>query len=202
MTDLKFSANRIIPVVIINNKEDTVPTLNALQEGGIKVAEITLRTDCALNAISIGRKTFPNMIIGAGTVINSNQCKEAINNGAQFIVSPGFSEDVAYVCREKNVLYVPGGVTPTEIMKILSVGLSIVKFFPASLYGGVKALKAFSSVFPNVKFLPTGGIDESNMNEYLSLQNVVAIGGSWMMKGTYEDIKKLSNIAINKAKEN
>lgn len=193
--------NKVIPVVVIKNIEDTIPTLNALREGGIMVAEITFRTACASDAIKLGRETFPDMIIGAGTVINSEQCKSAIESGAQFIVGPGLSESVRNVCFECDIPYLGGAVTPTEFISAMDMGLPIVKFFPASLYGGVKALKTFSSVFPSLKFIPTGGIDGDNMLDFLSLPNVLSVGGSWMMKGSFEEIKEKSILTVNKIKE-
>ena len=125
-------------------------------------------------------KLFPDMNIGAGTVINGQQCVEALNAGAKFIVSPGLGKDIAKVCRKHNVPYYPGCVTPTEIMKALSMGLTVLKFFPASVYGGIKALKALSGPFPQVKWIPTGGVNAENEAEYLALPNVFAVGGSYL----------------------
>ena len=123
------------------------------------------------------------MMIGAGTVINAEQAKTAIGAGARFIVSPGLSADVAAVCREADVPYLPGCVTPTEIMAALEMGLTTLKFFPANVYGGLTALKALSAPFPQVRFLPTGGVDLKNIKEYLSFDKIAAVGGSFMMKG-------------------
>ena len=173
----------IIPVVVIKNVEDTIPTLAALKEGGIDYAEITFRTSCAREAIEIAVKNFPDMKVGAGTVINKEQAISAVKAGAQFIVSPGFSDEVAEWCIENKITYYPGCVTPTEIMKALSYGLTIIKFFPAGVFGGLKALKALSAPFPQVKFIPTGGVDLSNLKEFVDFDKVYAIGGSFMMKG-------------------
>lgn len=175
--------NRVVPVVVIRDIADTCPTLEALCDGGIPVAEITFRTACAAEAIRIGCEKFPEMMIGAGTVINAEQAKTAIGAGARFIVSPGLSADVAAVCREADVPYLPGCVTPTEIMAALEMGLSTLKFFPANVYGGLTALKALSAPFPQVRFLPTGGVDLKNIKEYLSFDKIAAVGGSFMMKG-------------------
>ena len=175
--------NRVVPVVVIRDIVDTCPTLEALCDGGIPVAEITFRTACAAEAIRIGCEKFPEMMIGAGTVINAEQAKTAIGAGARFIVSPGLSADVAAVCREADVPYLPGCVTPTEIMAALEMGLTTLKFFPANLYGGLTALKALSAPFPQVRFLPTGGVDLKNIKEYLSFDKIAAVGGSFMMKG-------------------
>lgn len=175
--------NRVVPVVVIRDIADTCPTLEALCDGGIPVAEITFRTACAAEAIRVGCEKFPDMMIGAGTVINAEQAKTAIGAGARFIVSPGLSADVAAVCREADVPYLPGCVTPTEIMAALEMGLTTLKFFPANVYGGLTALKALSAPFPQVRFLPTGGVDLKNIKEYLSFDKIAAVGGSFMMKG-------------------
>ena len=178
VSDFKF-----IPVVVINDINDTVKTLGALVEGGLPCAEITFRTACARDAIKLGRETFPDMCIGAGTVINLEQCKQALEAGAEFIVSPGLSEEVARYCVANNVPYFPGCVTPTEMMAAISLGLTTLKFFPAGVYGGLKALKALSGPFPQVKFIPTGGVDMNNIDEFLAFDKIQAIGGSFIMKG-------------------
>ena len=175
--------DKIIPVVVIKDVNDTVPTLKALKDGGINCAEITFRTACAAEAIALGVKEFPDMNIGAGTVINAEQAKSAVQAGAKFIVSPGFSDEVARYCIDEKIPYYPGCVTPTEIMRALSYGLNVVKFFPAGVYGGLKAMKALSAPFPQVRFIPTGGVDLSNLKEYLDFDKVYAVGGSFMMKG-------------------
>lgn len=181
-----FENNKVVPVVVIKEVEDTLPTLEAMVRGGVNVAEITFRTACAAESIKLGREKLPEMCIGAGTVINGEQCERAIAAGAQFIVGPGISEEVALVCQKHGIPYLPGCVTPTEIMKALSLGYNIIKFFPAGVFGGLKALKALSGPFPQVKFLPTGGADLSNLKEYLAFDKIIAVGGSWMMKGDIE----------------
>lgn len=187
--------DKVIPVVVIKKIEDTLPALKALQEGGINCAEITFRTACASEAIKLSVQTFPDMNIGAGTVINGKQCKQAIQCGAKFIVSPGLSEEVAKICKKKNVPYFPGCVTPTEIMKAIALGINVVKFFPANVYGGLKALKALSAPFPQIKFIPTGGVDLTNLKEFLEFEKIYAIGGSFMMKGDVVDnCKKINQI--------
>lgn len=173
----------VIPVVVINDLNDTIKTLSALREGGINCAEITFRTACAEQAIKIGASEFPDMYIGAGTVINREQAERAVRAGAKFIVSPGFSDEVAEFCIANEVPYYPGCVTPTEIMRALSYGLTVVKFFPAGVYGGLKAMKALAAPFPQIKFIPTGGVDLTNLKEYLDFDKVYAVGGSFMMKG-------------------
>lgn len=179
---------QVIPVVVINDEKETIEILSKLREGGINCAEITFRTACAKEAIAIGTKAFEDMNIGAGTVINAEQAKSAVQAGAKFIVSPGFSDEVARYCTDEKIPYYPGCVTPTEIMRALSYGLNVVKFFPAGVYGGLKAMKALSAPFPQVRFIPTGGVDLSNLKEYLDFDKVYAVGGSFMMKG---DIVKI-----------
>jgi len=172
---------KIIPVVTINNLEDTVSVLSALRADGINTAEIVFRTYCAEDAIRLGVKEFPDMKIGAGTVINAEQCAAAIRAGARFIVGPGFSQEVLKKCRKANVPYYPGCVTPTEIMTAIANGIDVVKFFPAQVFGGLKAIDALAAAFPKIKFIPTGGINKSNLDEYLAHPKVFAVGGSWMM---------------------
>ena len=174
---------QVIPVVVINDEKETIEILSKLREGSINCAEITFRTACAKEAIAIGTKAFEDMNIGAGTVINAEQAKSAVQAGAKFIVSPGFSDEVARYCTDEKIPYYPGCVTPTEIMRALSYGLNVVKFFPAGVYGGLKAMKALSAPFPQVRFIPTGGVDLSNLKEYLDFDKVYAVGGSFMMKG-------------------
>lgn len=187
--------DKVIPVVVIKDVKDTVPTLKALKDGGINCAEITFRTACAAEAIAIGVKEFPDMNIGAGTVINLEQAQKAVESGAKFLVSPGLSEEVAKFASAKNIPYFPGCVTPTEIMQALKLGISVVKFFPANVYGGLKAIKALSGPFPQVKFIPTGGVDLDNLSEFLSFDKIYAVGGSFMMKGDIaENCKKINEV--------
>ena len=190
-----FNTIRALPVVVIKELDDTIPTLKALCEGGLPAAEITFRTACAADAIRLGAEQFPDMYIGAGTVINAEQAKAAIEAGACFIVSPGLSAEVAAVCKAANVPYYPGCATPTEIMQAIALGITTVKFFPANVYGGLNAIKALSAPFPQVKFLPTGGVDLSNIREFLAFEKIVAVGGSFMMKGDIkENCKKLLEV--------
>lgn len=178
---------RVLPVVVIKQLDETLSVLSALCEGGIPAAEITFRTDCAEDAIRLGVKTYPDMHIGAGTVINGEQAKRALDAGAEFVVSPGLSAEVAQVCRNAGVPYFPGCATPTEIMQVLALGITTVKFFPANVYGGLSAIKALSAPFPQVRFLPTGGIDLHNLREYLAFDRIAAVGGSFMMKGNIRE---------------
>lgn len=180
---------KYIPVVVIKELSETDKILTALKANGIGCAEITFRTACAPEAIAYASKQYPDMLIGAGTVINAQQCRQALEAGAKFIVSPGLSVGVAEVCREHNIPYYPGCVTPTEIMQALELGITTVKFFPANIYGGLKALKALSAPFPQVKFIPTGGVDRSNIEEFLAFDKVAAIGGSFFVKEALEKME-------------
>lgn len=173
--------DKCIPVVVIKELSQTDTILTALKNHGINCAEITFRTACAAEAIEYACKNYPDMNVGAGTVINAEQCEKALAAGAKFIVSPGLSVAVANVCKEKGVPYYPGCVTPTEIMQALELGINIVKFFPANIYGGLKALKALSAPFPQVKFIPTGGVNRDNIEEFFAFDKVYAVGGSFFV---------------------
>lgn len=181
---------KYVPVVVIKEMSETDKILSALKGVGINTAEITFRTSCAAEAIAYACKNYPDMSIGAGTVINAEQCNAALEAGAQFIVSPGLSVAVAEICKAKNIPYYPGCVTPTEIMQALELGITTVKFFPANVYGGLKALKALSAPFPQIKFIPTGGVDRNNIDEFLAFDKVAAIGGSFFVKEALEKAEK------------
>lgn len=187
---------RVVPVVVFNSIDEVRPKLKAMCEGGLPIAEITYRTACAGEAIRIAVSEFPDMLVGAGTVINRQQAEEAYSFGAKFIVSPGFSDEVAVFCNEKDLPYLGGCVTPTEIMRAIAYGCNIIKFFPASNYGGLAAMKALAAAFPSITFLPTGGISDKNLAEYLAWEKIFAVGGSWMMKGTPEDISEKCRTAV------
>lgn len=177
---------KYVPVVVIKELSETDKILTALKNNGINTAEITFRTACAAEAIEYACKNYPDMSIGAGTVINAEQCEAALKAGAQFIVSPGLSVAVAKICNERNIPYYPGCVTPTEIMAALELGITTVKFFPANVYGGLKAMKALAAPFPQIKFIPTGGVDRSNIDEFLAWDKIAAIGGSFFVKESLE----------------
>ena len=179
-----------IPVVVIKEMSEVDKILPALKNYGIHCAEITFRTACAAEAIAYACEKYPDMNIGAGTVINAEQCEKALEAGAKFIVSPGLSASVATICKLRGVPYYPGCVTPTEIMAALDLGITTVKFFPAHIYGGLKALKALSAPFPQVKFIPTGGVDRSNMDEFLAFDKVAAIGGSFFVKESLDKMEE------------
>lgn len=197
----------IIPVVVLDKAEDAVPLATALLKGGIDFMEITFRTACAAEAISLISKEVPDMTVGAGTVINLEQAKKAVDSGASFIVSPGLDEDVVKWALDKDIPVIPGCVTPTEIMKALSLGLTTVKFFPADVFGGIKAIKALSAPFGQVKFVPTGGVSESNLTEFVANKSVLAVGGSWVCKKddiashNWDRITDLASGAVEKIRE-
>ena len=181
---------KCIPVVVIKELAETDKILAALKNSNINCAEITFRTACAAEAIEYACKNYPDMEIGAGTVINAEQCKAALKAGAQFIVSPGLSVAVANICKEEGIPYYPGCVTPTEIMQALELGITTVKFFPANVYGGLAALKALSAPFPQVKFIPTGGVDRKNIDEFFAFDKIEAVGGSFFVKEALEKMEE------------
>lgn len=174
-------ATRIVPVIVIKELAHAVPLARALVEGGLNILEVTLRTDVALTAIAAIAAEVKGAIVGAGTVINARQFAAAAEAGSKFVVSPGLTDEVVKASRDQDVPILPGVATASEIMQGLSLGLSIFKFFPAETSGGAPAIKALGGPFPQVRFCPTGGIGPKNLSSYLSLPNVVAAGGSWMV---------------------
>ena len=175
----RLAASAVVPVVVLDDAKDAVATAKALLAGGVDVMEITFRTAAAADSIKAVTENCPDMLVGAGTVITLEQCKKAVECGAKFIVSPGFDPEVAAWCVERNVPITPGCVTPTEIVAAMKLGLNAVKFFPAGVYGGLKAMKALSAPFGGIKFIPTGGVDAKNLKEYLEAPFAHAVGGSW-----------------------
>ena len=169
----------VIPVVVLDDTAKALTTANALLAGGVSVMEITFRTAAAADSIKAVSENCPEMLVGAGTVVTLDQCKQALECGAKFMVSPGFDPEVVSWCVERNIPITPGCVTPTEIMAAMKLGLNVVKFFPAGVYGGLKAMKALSAPFGGIKFIPTGGVDAKNLKEYLEAPFVHAVGGSW-----------------------
>ncbi len=176
----RFHNAGVIPVVVIEDAADAVPTAKALLAGGIDVMEITFRTAAARDAIAAVAKECPEMLVGAGTVLNMEQCLAALEAGANFIVAPGYSEEVVSYCVEKGIPMTPACVTPTEIMAALAHDIKIIKFFPANVYGGLTGMKALAGPFPGIKFMPTGGISAKNMDEYIASPIIHAVGGSWV----------------------
>ena len=187
----------VVPVVVLDRAEDAVPTAEAMLRGGVNVMEITFRTAAAPDAIRAVAQACPDMLVGAGTVITLEQCRRAVECGAKFIVSPGFDEEVVRWCTTHDVPVCPGCVTPTEVMAALRCGLSVVKFFPANVYGGLSGMKALSAPFGGVRFIPTGGVSAANLKEYAAAPYVHAIGGSWLCPkkeiaaGNFEKVEQL-----------
>ena len=190
----KIKSFGVIPVVVLENAEDAKPLAEALVRGGLPVAEVTFRTAAAKESIRIMSENYPEMLVGAGTVLSCKQVDEAVEAGARFIVTPGFDEEVVDYCLSKDIPVFPGVITPTEVTMAVKKGLKVVKFFPASQFGGLKTIKALSAPFGMVKFMPTGGIDASNLSEYLSSDKIVACGGSWMVKGDLVKAKEFDKI--------
>lgn len=196
---------RIVPVVKLDRAADALPLAKALIDGGLPVAEITFRTDAAEESIRLIRKEYPEMVCGAGTIINLSQAQRAVESGAAFLVSPGFSREVTEYAIKRNIPILPGCCTPTEIMEALSYGIGVVKFFPAKQYGGLGAIKALSAPFPGVKFMPTGGVSAENLQEFLKQDMIFACGGSWMVapelirEGQFGKITELAREAVELA---
>jgi 2-dehydro-3-deoxyphosphogluconate aldolase/(4S)-4-hydroxy-2-oxoglutarate aldolase len=186
----------LIPVVVMDDAARAADTAKALVAGGIKVMEITLRTEAGLDSIERAAKACPDLLVGGGTVLSLEQCRQAVSRGATFIVSPGFDPEIVDHCQKNKVPVFPGCVTPTEITTAMKAGITVIKFFPANIYGGVKAIKALSGPFPHLKFVPTGGIDLNNLAEYVVPQ-VFAVGGGWLCErktinaGNYEEITQV-----------
>ncbi|GHT74962.1 2-dehydro-3-deoxy-phosphogluconate aldolase [Spirochaetia bacterium] len=175
----QIAANYLIPVVVIDDAARVGDAAEAVRAGGLDIIEITLRTPAAMEAIANVARSCPSMLVGGGTVLSLDKCKEAVSLGASFITSPGFDPVIVDYCIKNNITIFPGCVTPTEIMAAIEAGLEVVKFFPATLYGGLKAIKTLSGPFPNIRFLPSGGIDQTNLAEYIT-PKVFAIGGNWL----------------------
>ena len=196
----------VVPVVVLDKVEDAIPTAKAMAAGGVDTMEITFRTACAPDAIKAVAENCPDVCVGAGTIVNLEQCKLAVAMGAKFIVSPGFSEEVVSWCVENGIPVAPGCVTPTEIMAALKHGLKMVKFFPANVYGGLNAMKNLSAPFVGLKFLPTGGVNSGNIKEYIDAPFIHAVGGSWVCPkadiaaGNWEKITNLCLEARKAAK--
>lgn len=192
----------VVPVIVIKKLEQAVPLAKALIDGGIHVLEVTLRTECAIDAIRLIAQEVPEAIVGAGTVINAKQLMEVSQAGAQFAISPGLTEELLAAAVQGNIPLIPGISTVSELMLGMNYGLKEFKFFPAEANGGVKALKAITGPFSQVKFCPTGGISLTNYRDYLALDNVLCIGGSWLVpedalnSGNYEKITQLAQDAI------
>ncbi|MCR5280026.1 MAG: bifunctional 4-hydroxy-2-oxoglutarate aldolase/2-dehydro-3-deoxy-phosphogluconate aldolase [Lachnospiraceae bacterium] len=198
----KISNIGIVPVVVLDDAKDAEPLAKALCEGGLPCAEVTFRTDAAEESIRRMTKAFPQMLVGAGTVLTTEQVDRAVGAGAKFIVSPGFNPEVVKYCVDKNIPMVPGTNNPSNIEAALSFGLDVVKFFPAEQSGGVAMIKAMAAPYVNVKFMPTGGVNAGNICDYLAFDKIIACGGSWMVKkdlvaaGKFDEIRRLTEEAV------
>ena len=170
----------VVPVVVLEDAKDAIPVAKAMLAGGVDVMEITFRTAAAADSIKAVAESCPEMLVGAGTVLNLTQCKLAVEMGAKFIVSPGFDAEVVDWCIANNIPVTPGCVTPTEITAAVNRGLKVIKFFPANVYGGLNAMKNLAAPFVGIKFLPTGGVNAANIKEYIDAPFIHAVGGSWV----------------------
>ena len=184
----------VIPVIVLERLADAVPLAESLAEGELSVLEITLRSSVGLECIETVSK-YDRWTVGAGTVLNREDARRAIDSGAQFIVAPGLDEGTILYCQDRNIPIVPGVCTPSEAQRAMNMGLRLVKFFPAEAFGGVATLKALQGPFPTLKFVPTGGIALENMNTYLELPNVLAVGGSWMVARSLVAAKDFAQVA-------
>ena len=199
----QVAEKKIVPVVKLDRVADAKPLGEALWAGGLPVAEVTFRTDAAEESIKIMKKEFPEMMVGAGTVVNVEQAKRALDAGASFLVSPGISRPVVEFALENNLPVFPGTCTPSEVMIAMEYGLPLVKFFPAKQYGGLDTIKALAAPFPTMKFMPTGGINASNILDFLAFDKIIACGGSWMVKdslinaGDFAEITRLTKEAVS-----
>ena len=198
----------IVPVVVLDDAKDAVPLAQALVEGGLPCAEVTFRTAAAEESIRKITEAFPDMLVGAGTVLTTEQVDRAVGAGAKFIVAPGLNPVTVKYCQEKGIPVFPGILTPSEIEQALSLGLKVVKFFPAEPSGGLKMIQAMAAAYVGLKFMPTGGINAKNVGEYLADEkHILACGGSWMVKkdliaaGEFEKIKEMTKEAAALVKE-
>ena len=203
----QVAACGVVPVVVLEDAAQAVPTAKALLKGGINAMEITFRTAAAKESIANVAREVPEMIVGAGTVINVEQVHEAVEAGAKFIVSPGSDADVIREAMKLGVPMTPGVVTPSEIMLGLKLGVKVFKFFPAESYGGLKTIKALCGPFPQIRILPTGGISQANAADYFKNPKIVAVGGSWMCtkdmiaSGDFDGIAEKSRAATDLFRE-
>ena len=187
----------IVPVVKLEDAQDAKPLAKALCDGGLPCAEVTFRTEQAADAIKNMKEAYPEMLVGAGTVLTTSQVNEAVNAGAEFIVSPGLNPEVVEYCIEKNIPILPGCANPSDVEQAIKYGLKVVKFFPAEAAGGIKTIKAMAAPYVGLKFMPTSGINAGNLTEYLSCDKILCCGGSWMVKGDLVkdgDFGKISDV--------
>lgn len=197
----------IVPVVVLNDVKDAEPLAQALCDGGLPCAEVTFRTDAAEGSIRRMTKSFPDMLVGAGTVLTIDQVDRAVAAGAKFIVSPGLNPKIVKYCNEKGVLIIPGCANPSDVEQAIENGLSVVKFFPAEQAGGLNYIKAIAAPYTGLKFMPTGGINPKNVRSYLAYDKILACGGSWMVKGDlvqageFDKVRELVKEAVEIVKE-
>ncbi len=177
-----LKACRLVPVIVVDKPEEILPLAEALVKGGLPVAEVTFRSPAAPGAIKLLKEKMPEVLLGAGTVLTKEQVDIAVESGASFIVAPGFNPEIVKYALGKGQIMVPGISTPSEAEQAMYLGLDVLKFFPAEQNGGPAMLKALASVYPNLRIMPTGGITPENVKSYLDLPNVIACGGSWMVK--------------------
>lgn len=196
-----FAELKVVPVVVLDDAKDAEPLAKALVEGGLPCAEVTFRTEAAAESIRIMTEVYPDMLVGAGTVLTTEQVDKAVESGAKFIVSPGFDPEIVDYCIGKNIPVFPGCISPSEVAQAVKRGLKVVKFFPAEQSGGLAMIKAMAAPYHMLKFMPTGGINTENLKEYLACDKILCCGGSWMVKGDmikageFEKIKKLTREA-------
>lgn len=192
----------VVPVVVLENEEDAEPLAKALCEGGLPCAEVTFRTAAAEGSIRRMAKAYPEMLVGAGTVLTKEQVDRAVAAGAKFIVSPGFDSEIVDYCLEKQIPVFPGCITPSEVAQAVKRGLKVVKFFPAEQFGGAATIQALSAPYVGLKFMPTGGVNAGNLESYLGNKSIIACGGSWMVKGNlvkagkFDEIRSLTEEAV------
>ena len=205
--EAKIAQYGVVPVVVLNDAKDAEPLADALVEGGLACAEVTFRTAAAEESIRRMSAKYPEMLVGAGTVLTTEQVDRAVNAGAKFIVSPGFDPEIVDYCLSKQIPIFPGCVTPSEIAQAVKRGLKVVKFFPAEQYGGVSTIKALAAPYTMVKFMPTGGVNAKNLKDYLGCDKIIACGGSWMVKGDlikageFDKILAMTKEAVELVKE-
>lgn len=204
-TEQKFYEMGVVPVVVLEQSADAVLLAKALIDGGLPCAEVTFRTAAAAESIRLMVEEYPDMLVGAGTVLTTEQVDQAMEAGAKFIVSPGFDPEIVDYCLKKEIPVFPGCITPSEAAQAVKRGLKVVKFFPAEQAGGLEMIKAMAAPYPMLKFMPTGGINPQNMEKYLSCDKILCCGGSWMVKGDlikkrdFDRIRLLSAEARKKA---
>lgn len=190
----QFYDYAVVPVVVLDDAEDAAPLAEALVKGGLPCAEVTFRTEAAEESIRIMSEKYPEMLVGAGTVLTTEQVDRAVAAGAKFIVSPGFDPEIVDYCMEKNIPVFPGCVSPSEVAQAVKRGLKVVKFFPTEQAGGLAMLKAMAAPYTMLKFMPTGGINTKNLKEYLGFSKILCCGGSWMVKGDMIKNKEFDKI--------